>query len=89
MGSSLSIDETNLAQHLPAIYRDNGLGIFGDDPATTVTISTPSFVLEMLELLQLRPGDREFELGTGSGWNAARLGYLVVPGGSVETAPRA
>jgi protein-L-isoaspartate(D-aspartate) O-methyltransferase len=79
------VDAANLLEHLPALYRDNGLGIFGHDAASGVTISTPSFVLEMLELLQLSPGMRVFELGTGSGWNAGLLGQLVGPTGYVET----
>ena len=79
------VDATNLLEHLPALYRDNGLGIFGHDAASGVTISTPSLVLEMLELLQLSPGMRVFELGAGSGWNAGLLGHLVGPTGHVET----
>jgi len=79
------VDAANLLEHLPALYRDNGLGIFGHDAATGVTISTPSLVLEMLELLQLSPGMRVFELGAGSGWNAGLLGHLVGPNGYVET----
>jgi protein-L-isoaspartate(D-aspartate) O-methyltransferase len=42
-------------------------------------------VLQMLELLDLAPGHAVFEVGTGSGWNAALLGHLVAPGGQVET----
>jgi protein-L-isoaspartate(D-aspartate) O-methyltransferase len=75
----VTVDASNLEAHLPAIYRDEGLGIFGEDLATSVTMSMPSFVLEMLELLQLEPGHRVFELGTGSGWNAALVAHLVGP----------
>jgi protein-L-isoaspartate O-methyltransferase len=39
----------------------------------------------MLEMLDLQPGQRVFELGTGSGWNAALMGHLVGPSGSVST----
>ncbi|UCF32066.1 MAG: protein-L-isoaspartate(D-aspartate) O-methyltransferase [bacterium] len=35
------------------------------------TISQPYIVAFMTELLQLKPGDRVFELGTGSGYQAA------------------
>jgi len=49
------------------------------------TISQPSFVLRMLDLLQLRPGHRVFELGAGSGWNAALIAHLVGPGGHVSS----
>jgi protein-L-isoaspartate(D-aspartate) O-methyltransferase len=43
------------------------------------------YSLEMLELLQLSPGMRVFELGAGSGWNAGLLGHLVGRTGYVET----
>jgi protein-L-isoaspartate(D-aspartate) O-methyltransferase len=79
------VDDDNLADHLPTIYRDNGMAILGDDTATAVTISGPSWVATQLELLALEPGHRVFELGAGSGWNAALLGHLVGPGGAVET----
>ncbi|MCB1775295.1 MAG: protein-L-isoaspartate(D-aspartate) O-methyltransferase, partial [Gammaproteobacteria bacterium] len=37
------------------------------------TISQPFIVAIMTELLQIEPGDRVFELGTGSGYQAAVL----------------
>jgi protein-L-isoaspartate(D-aspartate) O-methyltransferase len=76
----------DLGPHLPAIYANGGLGIHYEpgDPRVA-TISAPWIVLEMLELLDLRPGQRVFELGTGSGWNAALMGHLVGPSGSVAT----
>jgi len=45
--------------------------------------SQPSFVLRMLDMLQLQPGQTVFELGAGSGWNAALMGHLVGPEGRV------
>ena len=44
------------------------------------TISQPSTVARMLDLLQLKKGEAVLEIGTGSGWNAALLAYLVNPG---------
>lgn len=41
------------------------------------TISQPFIVALMTELLELRPGDRVLEIGTGSGYQAAVLGRLV------------
>jgi len=41
------------------------------------TISQPFIVAIMTELLELEPGDRVFELGTGSGYQAAVLSRLV------------
>ncbi len=37
----------------------------------------------MLDLLQVSPGDRVLDVGAGSGWTTALLGYLVGPHGSV------
>jgi protein-L-isoaspartate(D-aspartate) O-methyltransferase len=74
----------NLAQHLPALYADRPLVLFGEDDANLFsTISQPSFVLRMLDMLQLQPDQTVFELGAGSGWNAALMGHLVGRGGRV------
>ena len=41
------------------------------------TISQPYIVALMTDLLQVKPGDRVFELGTGSGYQAAILAKLA------------
>jgi protein-L-isoaspartate(D-aspartate) O-methyltransferase len=48
------------------------------------TISQPLIVAIMTELLQVQPGDRVFELGTGSGYQAAILDALGAEVYSVE-----
>ena len=57
-------------------YEDNALPIgYGQ------TISQPSLVAHMTELLELKPGDKVLEIGTGSGYQAAilaELGYAEV-----------
>src|SRR6476619_7816168 len=40
------------------------------------TISQPLMVAKMTELLDVRPGDRILEIGTGSGYQAAVLAWL-------------
>jgi protein-L-isoaspartate(D-aspartate) O-methyltransferase len=66
------------------VNEDKALVLFGDDRYNVPsTISQPSFVLRMLDMLQLEPGQKVFELGAGSGWNAALIGYLVGPEGHV------
>ncbi len=76
----------NLAEHLGALYANHSLILFGeDDTDVPSTISQPSFVLWMLDRLQLEPGHRVFELGAGSGWNAAMIGELVGARGEVHS----
>ncbi len=47
------------------------------------TNSQPSTVARMLELLDVRPGDRVLDIGAGSGWSTALLAWLTGPTGSV------
>lgn len=78
------VNAENLEKHLATLYADRPLILFGDnDEDVPSTISQPSFVLRMLDMLQLEPGHKVFELGTGSGWNAGLMGHLVGPEGCV------
>jgi protein-L-isoaspartate(D-aspartate) O-methyltransferase len=80
------VNADNLQEHLATLYRNGPLILFGeDDQNIPSTISQPSFVLRMLDMLQIEPGQNVFELGTGSGWNAALIGKLVGPQGRVHT----
>jgi protein-L-isoaspartate(D-aspartate) O-methyltransferase len=47
------------------------------------TISQPTVVAFCLESLQVRPGDRVLDVGSGSGWTTALLAHLVGPTGLV------
>jgi protein-L-isoaspartate(D-aspartate) O-methyltransferase len=47
------------------------------------TSSQPRTVEAMLRLLDVRPGDRVLDVGSGSGWTTALLSRLVGPAGSV------
>jgi protein-L-isoaspartate(D-aspartate) O-methyltransferase len=78
------VNDENVQEHLATLYADRALILFGDDDDDIPsTISQPSFVLRMLDLLQFEPGQTVFELGAGSGWNAALIGRLVGPSGRV------
>jgi protein-L-isoaspartate(D-aspartate) O-methyltransferase len=61
-----------LPRYLGDAYRDSPLPIgYGQ------TISQPYVVAFMTELLDLKPGDRVLEIGTGSGYQAAVLSELT------------
>ena len=47
------------------------------------TNSQPSYVLWLLHLLDLQPGQRMLEIGSGSGWLAAVMARLVGKSGTV------
>ena len=47
------------------------------------TNSQPRTVANMLRLLEVRPGQRVLDVGTGSGWTTALLAHLVGPTGEV------
>lgn len=47
------------------------------------TNSQPSTVRAMLELLDVRPGHRVLDIGSGSGWTTALLSTLAGPTGTV------
>ncbi len=48
------------------------------------TNSQPWTVMQMLSLLDVRPGDHVLDVGAGSGWTTALLGHLVGPHGRVR-----
>ena len=82
-GDWINITENNLEEYLPYLYGDFPLGIYASEGQIVSTISQPSFVLRMIDMLKLEEGDNVFELGTGSGWNAALMSRIVGPKGKI------
>lgn len=68
---------------VPDHFRDE---IYGDYPlpiGQDQTISQPTTVAFMLELLGAKEGERVLDIGSGSGWTSALLGDLVGQTGEV------
>lgn len=70
------------AETVEFAYRDHPLQLGGGQ-----TISQPSLVAIMCEVLRLRPTDRVLEIGTGSGYHAAVLSQLVEKVYTIEVLP--
>ncbi len=66
-------------------YADRSIAIKLDDGVPLSSSSQPAIMAEMLEMLQLRAGDRVLEIGAGSGYNAALLAEITGPSGFVAT----
>lgn len=66
-----------------SVYDDRAQLVKEEAGATLSTISQPTMIAIMLELAGLAPGDRVLEIGAGTGYNAALLGHLVGPDGTV------
>ncbi len=68
------------------MYGDYPLTIYVDDHFVS-TISQPSFVLLMIDMLDIRPAHKVIEIGAGSGWNAALMSCLCEKVVSIEIIP--
>lgn len=65
-------------------YRDEAIPTKYDESGRPISSSSqPAIMARMLEQLDLQPGHRVLEIGTGSGYNAALLGHLVGETGAV------
>lgn len=65
--------------------------VYGDYPLPIgygQTISQPTTVAMMLEMLEPKRGQKILDIGTGSGWTTALLGFIVGDEGSVTGVER-
>ena len=68
------------------LHEDYAVEAYEDYPLPTLegqTISQPTTVAFMLELLDAQQGDIILDIGSGSGWVTALLGHMVGPEGKV------
>lgn len=82
------VDDDSDDETLRRIYEaSTALAIRGptDRPAATSSLSAPIIVASMLAELDLRPGHRVLEIGTGSGYHAALMAMLVADPALVTT----
>lgn len=71
---------------LEDVYRDQAVVTHRDEHGVAISSSSqPALMALMLEQLSVQPGMAVLEIGTGTGYNAALLGQLVGPSGTVLT----
>lgn len=61
---------------------------YHDQPLPTLreqSISQPTTIIMMLEALELKPGQNVFEVGAGSGYQAALISHIIGPSGHLTT----
>ncbi|MDQ7772740.1 MAG: protein-L-isoaspartate(D-aspartate) O-methyltransferase [Elusimicrobiales bacterium] len=71
-------------EFVPEEYWEDAHGDFPLPIGRRQTISQPYIVAYMTELLELKPGDKVLEIGTGSGYQAAVLAKLTPKVFSIE-----
>jgi len=72
IGSMAVLDRKFFVRNKEVAYDDNALPV-----GKGQTISQPSTVARMLILADLKEGESVLEVGTGSGWNASLISFLV------------
>lgn len=82
-------DDLDREDYLTAVYRNQSLVTKLDERHWPVSSSSqPAVMAKMLEALDVQPGQRVLEIGTGSGYNAALLATLTGEASPVVTIER-
>jgi protein-L-isoaspartate(D-aspartate) O-methyltransferase len=85
----VSTDKVGAEAYLTAVYRDQSLVTKIDERGWPISASSqPSIMAKMLEALEVQPGHRVLEIGTGSGCNAAVITLLTGEASRVVTIER-
>jgi protein-L-isoaspartate(D-aspartate) O-methyltransferase len=74
---------THQVLDLDSVYQDEAIVVQVRDNWPSVSCSSPSVIASMLEDLDLSPGMKVLEVGTGTGWTTALIAYLIGETGSV------
>jgi protein-L-isoaspartate(D-aspartate) O-methyltransferase len=72
---------------LETAYADDAIVTHDEGGVPTSSSSQPSLMARMLEQLEIRPGDRVLEIGSGTGYNAAVMAELGAAVTTVELQP--
>ena len=72
---------------LDVVYDDDAIVTHDVDGVPTSSSTQPSLMARMVDLLDVRPGHRVLEIGTGTGYNAAILAELGAAVTTVELLP--
>lgn len=70
---------------LNEIYTDDSLILAGNENSAVLSsASQPSYVLSLVDALDIQPGHRILEIGSGCGWLLAIMAQLAAPDGHVS-----
>ncbi len=75
--------ETTNERLLGHLYSDHAIAVKVAGGRCVASTSQPSLMAMMMADVDLQPGMKVLEIGSGTGWNAALMSHVVAPGGSV------